>query len=188
MRLRTALSKSRREGFSPRSASAPPWRALAATLLFLSLSTIALAQPPRGGRRGPEGRPPQGGPPPGLWTPPGKWWDNPDLRAHLGITADQIKKMDDVFTQNRTHLNDAHDILDREEAALEPMMQGSQLDDSKILAQIDRVAQARAELEKARARLLLGLRHVLNADQWTALQRQGPPPPDPAGPPMKPHR
>jgi hypothetical protein len=32
------------------------------------------------------------------------------------------------------------------------------------------VAQARAELEKANARMLLGIRRVLNQDQWKKLQ------------------
>ena len=33
----------------------------------------------------------------------------------------------------------------------------------------DRIAQARAELEKANARLMLGLRHVLTPEQWEKL-------------------
>jgi len=32
------------------------------------------------------------------------------------------------------------------------------------------VAQTRAELEKANARMLLGIRRVLNPDQWKKLQ------------------
>ena len=64
-------------------------------------------------------------------------------------------------------------------------------DEPKILAQIDRVAQARAELEKANARLLLGIRRVLTPDQWKKLQADtpgagrgrgaAPPQPPPAG-------
>ena len=45
---------------------------------------------------------------------------------------------------------------------------------TKVLAQIDRIAQARAELEKANARMLLGLRGVLTLDQWKKLQAEGP--------------
>jgi Spy/CpxP family protein refolding chaperone len=66
--------------------------------------------------------------------------------------------------------------VDREEAALEPLMEASPLDDSKILPQIDRIAQARADLEKMEARLVLGLRHVLTADQWKLLQSELEPP------------
>jgi Spy/CpxP family protein refolding chaperone len=63
-------------------------------------------------------------------------------------------------------------------------------DETKTLAQIDKVAQARAELEKANARFLFGIRRVLTPEQWKKLQetarseggdRGGPPPPPPPG-------
>jgi hypothetical protein len=38
------------------------------------------------------------------------------------------------------------------------------------------VAQARAELEKANARMLLGIRRVLTPDQWKKLQAETPRP------------
>jgi protein CpxP len=110
--------------------------------------------------------------------PPGKWWDRPEMATKLGLTADQRKKMDDVFQQMRIRLIDLHAALDKEEAAAEPLMQAAQLDDSKILPQIDRIAQARAELEKAEARLVLGLRHVLTAEQWEMLQQSERRPPE----------
>jgi Spy/CpxP family protein refolding chaperone len=90
----------------------------------------------------------------------------------LGISADQRKKMDDGFQQFRVKLVDLHAALDKEEGALEPMMQSGQLDDSKILPQIDRIAQARSDLEKVEARLMLALRHVLTPEQWDMLQSE----------------
>jgi periplasmic protein CpxP/Spy len=62
----------------------------------------------------------------------------------------------------------------KEETAMEPLLAADQPDEGKILAQIDRVAQARAELEKANARMLLGLRRVLTPDQWKTLQADAP--------------
>ena len=49
-------------------------------------------------------------------------------------------------------------------------MQEDQPDEGKILSQIDRVAQARAELEKANARMLFDLRKQLTPDQWKQVQ------------------
>jgi protein CpxP len=54
------------------------------------------------------------------------------------------------------------------------LLAADQPDEGKILAQIDRVAQARAELEKANGRMLLGLRRLLTADQWKTLQAEEP--------------
>ncbi len=116
--------------------------------------------------------------------PPGRWWNNPDMVQKLSLTADQQKKMDDIFQQSRLRLVDLNASLQKEELTLEPLLAADQPDEPKILAQIDRVAQARAELEKANARMLLGIRRVLNQDQWKKLQSEGPRPmPRPGGDP-----
>lgn len=107
-----------------------------------------------------------------IGAPIGKWWDNPDLSARLGLSDEQKKKMDDIFQANRIKLIDLRASLEKEEAMLDPLMQAATPDDSKLLPQIDKVAQARAELEKADARLLLGLRHVLSPTQWQNLQSE----------------
>ena len=113
--------------------------------------------------------------------PPGRWWTNPQTAKDLGLTADQQKKMDDIFQQNRLSLIDLHATLEKQEVQLEPLVAADQPDEGKILAQIDRVAQARAELEKANARMLLGIRRVMTADQWQKLKTLNPAPPEPAG-------
>ena len=45
-----------------------------------------------------------------------------------------------------------------------------QPNESQILGQIDKVAAARAELEKANARFLLAIRAKLTPEQWKSLQ------------------
>ena len=100
----------------------------------------------------------------------GRWWDNPDVARDLNLQADQKQKMDDIFQQNRSKLIDQHASLQKEETALEPLMNADTPDETKILAQIDKVAQARAELEKSNARMLLSVRQVLTAEQWGRLK------------------
>ena len=102
--------------------------------------------------------------------PPGMWWKNPDLVQKLALTADQQKRMDDIFQQSRLQLIDLKASLEKQEVTLEPMLDANPPDTNKILAQIDKTAQARAELEKGNARMLLGIRNVLTPDQWTKLQ------------------
>lgn len=102
--------------------------------------------------------------------PPGMWWKNPDLVQKLSLTADQQKRMDDIFQQSRLQLIDLKANLEKQEVTLEPMLDANPPDTNKILAQIDKTAQARAELEKGNARMLLGIRNVLSPDQWTKLQ------------------
>jgi Spy/CpxP family protein refolding chaperone len=106
--------------------------------------------------------------------PHGRWWNNPEIAQKVGLSADQQKKMDDIFQQSRLKLIDEHAAVEKEEAILEPLLSADQPDESRILAQIDKVAQSRAELEKANARMLLGLRGVLTTAQWKTLQTLGP--------------
>ncbi|MFL6427626.1 MAG: Spy/CpxP family protein refolding chaperone [Acidobacteriaceae bacterium] len=106
--------------------------------------------------------------------PHGRWWDNAEIAQKLGLSADQQKKMDDIFLQSRLKLIDEHASVEKQEAILEPLLAAEQPDESRILAQIDKVAQSRAELEKANARMLLGLRGVLTTAQWKTLQTLGP--------------
>lgn len=135
------------------------------TALVLSLASLfslapALAQD----WHGPAGPPPMerafrgGG--------PGRWWDNPNIAQQVGITDDQKKKMDDIFQQNKLRLIDLKAALEKQEAIMQPLIEADQPDETKILSQIDAIAQARAELEKANARMLFGIRTVLTPDQW----------------------
>jgi Spy/CpxP family protein refolding chaperone len=156
-------------------------------LIFLMLVTAiaVIAQPPPGGPGG--GGPghrwdrDKGPPPPHMegnrGAPPGRWWTDPALVQRLGLTADQQKKIDDLFQQSRLKLIDLNASLQKEEALLEPLLAADRPEESKVLVQIDRIAQARAELEKANARMLLGFRGVLTHEQWQKLQSEGPGPP-----------
>ncbi len=104
--------------------------------------------------------------------PPGMWWHNPDLIQKLTLTPDQQKRMDDILQQSRLQLIDLRANVEKQELLMEPMLAANPPDTNKVLAQIDHTAQARAELEKANAKMLLGIRNVLTPDQWTKLQTE----------------
>jgi Spy/CpxP family protein refolding chaperone len=106
-----------------------------------------------------------------------RWWRSQQMIDKLELTADQRKKMDEVFQANRIKLIDLTAMLDKQEALLEPLVSADQPNADEIRAQINRVANARAELEKANANLLLGLRMLLTPNQWKILQtNRGPMP------------
>lgn len=107
--------------------------------------------------------------------PQGRWWTDPALVQKLGLNPDQQKRIDALFQQSRLKLIDLSAALQKEEAIMEPLLEADRPDETQVLAQIDRVAQARAELEKANARMLLGFRGVLTQDQWKKLQAEGRP-------------
>jgi protein CpxP len=115
----------------------------------------------------------------------GRWWRAPETVEKLGFTPEQQKKMDEVFQQSRMKLIDLTASLDKEEAVLEPLVSAEQPEADKIRAQISRVADARSELEKANANMLLGLRLLLTPEQWKVLQ-SGAAKPRPGPVPRKP--
>ncbi len=100
----------------------------------------------------------------------GRWWNNPTVADRLKLSDDQRKNMDQILLDHRKDLVDKRAAVEKAELDLEPLVSADQPNESQILSQIDEVAQARAELEKANARFLLAIRSKLSADQWKALK------------------
>ncbi|MGA8730848.1 MAG: Spy/CpxP family protein refolding chaperone [Terracidiphilus sp.] len=132
---------------------------------------------------------PGGGPGPGMGSGPGmdgrrppferafgghgiegRWWNNPRIIERLKLTDEQRKEFDNILLQHREKLIDLRANVEKGELEMEPLVRADQPDEAKILGQIDKVAQARAELEKANARYLLALRSKLTPDQWKQVQ------------------
>ena len=144
------------------------------TVAGVLLAGTAFAQVPDGAGRGPgmgfgDHRPPMERSL-GAQGEHGHWWNNPKVAERLKLTDTQRKAMDDTLQQHRETLVDLRGSLEKSELELEPMMKEDQPNESQILAQIDKVAQARAELEKANARFLLAIRSKLTPEQWKQLQ------------------
>jgi Spy/CpxP family protein refolding chaperone len=97
--------------------------------------------------------------------PFGTWWKSPDIVQQIGLTDDQSQKIDKTFQDFRLKLIDLHATLEKQEALLH---------DDQVMSQVDKVAQARAALEKANASMMLAIRHVLTPDQWKKLQERAP--------------
>jgi len=100
----------------------------------------------------------------------GRWWNDPAMVEKLKLTDEQRKAMDGILMEHREKLIDLHANLDKAELAMEPLMGNDQPNEAGILAQIDKVAQARADLEKANARFLLAIRGKLTPEQWKLLR------------------
>lgn len=121
-----------------------------------------------------------------------KWWKDPAVAQQLNLTPDQVKKMDNIFEQSKLQLIDLRANIQKQEVLLEPLLSANPVDTPKANAQIEKVAHARADLEIASAKMLLGIRGVLTPDQWTKLNDRrswhhgfeggaGAPPSPPAG-------
>ena len=151
-------------------------------------------EPQRGFMQGPDGMHMPG---PGMHMrdggiPGGKWWKDSQTVQALGLSDQQAQQIEKIFQDHRLQLVDLHANLEKAELAMEPMMQADQPNESQVNAQIDKIAQARAALEKSNAQMLFSIRRILTPDQWKKLQVQHREPrpfgrgmPEPGGPPMR---
>jgi periplasmic protein CpxP/Spy len=101
----------------------------------------------------------------------------------VGLSADQRKKLDDLEQQHKLRRIDLNAAMQKAQVTLEPLMNAEQPDESKILAQVDRVTQAQGELRKDEVHMQLGVRRILTADQWRKT-RDEESRPRPQGPPL----
>ena len=130
------------------------WLGLAIAGALLA-GTAAMAQGPGGGMgMGPGGMRPCPGfgqhQPPmeralGLGGDQGRWWNRPKVIERLKLTVDQRKAMDGILLAHREKLIDLRASVERVELEMEPLISADQPDEARILSQIDKVAQARAE-------------------------------------------
>ncbi len=101
--------------------------------------------------------------------PPGRWWDDRSFARSLGLDSGQQHRMDEVFNATKPTLVKLFKTLQHEESQLEKLTRGRNPDEAQIFAQIDRVTQARGEVEKASAHMLLAIRKEMTDDQVARL-------------------
>jgi Spy/CpxP family protein refolding chaperone len=103
----------------------------------------------------------------------GKWWKNSELVKKLGLSESQVQQIEKTFQDHRMQLIDLRAALEKQELTMQPLVDAERPDEAKVTAQIDKVAQARADLEKSNAKMLLAIRRILTVEQWKQLQAQG---------------
>ena len=93
-----------------------------------------------------------------------KWWQSDRYKTELMLTAEQSKRLEEIFQNALPALRAQMKTLDTAETELERLVQRG--DDSAVMAQVARVEAARAELNTSRTVMLLKMRKLLTSDQW----------------------
>jgi TonB family protein len=100
----------------------------------------------------------------------GAWWTNTALLQRLGLTDDQRSRIERAYENHRQRIMSTTAQLEKEEAQLSRLLEADPVDRNAILSQIDRVTQARGEMERENSAMTLEMREVLTRDQWMQLQ------------------
>lgn len=103
--------------------------------------------------------------------PEGKWWKRPRVAAEIGLTSDQGREIEAVFIRSREKLIDLKGELQKRQGELQDLIEDPAADRDDVAERIEKVEDARAELQKARALMLLDMKQVLRQDQWEKLRR-----------------
>ncbi len=93
-----------------------------------------------------------------------KWWQSDRYKRELGLTADQSRRMEDIFQAALPSLRAQKKILDEVEGEFERIVERG--DDATVMEQVGRLEAARAELNKTRTFMLVRMRRALTIDQW----------------------
>ena len=116
-----------------------------------------------------------------------KWWQSDAYKKELGLTAEQTRRIEEIFQKALPKLKVEKTALDEAEAKFERLVERG--DDSAVMEQINVLEATRAELNKSRTLMLYDMRKVLTRDQWakfTAMHQATERPPAPAAPAQTP--
>jgi len=104
--------------------------------------------------------------------PVGRWWDDHSVVKSLKLRPEQTARMDAIFEQNRGSLMQHFQGLQQAELLLDALARSPVPDEVALDTQIDRVAQARAELEKVNTHMLLQIRREMEPEQIKRLEER----------------
>jgi len=104
--------------------------------------------------------------------PDGKWWKHPGITAEIGLTPEQSSEIEKIFVRSRTRLIDLRADLEKKQLALQESMEDRSADRKVVEKNIEAVENARAELQKTRALMILDMKQVLKPEQWERLMQK----------------
>jgi Spy/CpxP family protein refolding chaperone len=103
----------------------------------------------------------------GQLPPPilGKWWNNPRIIQDLGLSPQQIQKLESIFLENRKLLIDLRAEHDKQQIDLDALISRPISDEGIIRAKVDQLYKAKAEVEKVTLLMRIRSRDVLTTEQ-----------------------
>ena len=96
-----------------------------------------------------------------------KWWMSDQYKKELGLTADQSRRLEEVFQAALPTLRSQKKALDDAEQQFQQVMQRGNY--SSVMEQVDHLEAARANLNRTRTMMLVNMRKLLTTDQWIKL-------------------
>lgn len=97
---------------------------------------------------------------------PMPWWQSPQFQKDLGMTSDQVAKVDAIFQATLSELRAKRDELEKLETKLSHLIEAD-ADEAAVVRWVDKTETARGALNKLRTMMLMRMRQVLTPEQRT---------------------
>jgi Spy/CpxP family protein refolding chaperone len=109
------------------------------------------------------------------------------FQSQIGLSDDQRQAIMSEMQKVQPKLEELHQRLQKERAALTPLLAQGRVDPEPALAQADKVQGVEQEIRRAHLALLIAMKNRLTPEQQARLQEiKPPPPPDRASGPQPP--
>jgi Spy/CpxP family protein refolding chaperone len=102
-------------------------------------------------------------------TPRFAWWQDESYQRHLGLTSDQVTRLETIWQAALPELRKGRDDLDRQEAELSRLIE-TNADETVVTRQVDKLEATRAHVNKARTMLIWHHRQLLTPEQRVKLK------------------
>jgi Spy/CpxP family protein refolding chaperone len=94
-----------------------------------------------------------------------KWWQEESLKTELGLTPDQVTRLEAVFQDLLPRMTTEKDELDRLEKQLSEVIRYSNVGEAEVMRQVQVVEAARSALGKTRTLMIYRLYRGLTPEQ-----------------------
>lgn len=107
----------------------------------------------------------------GLAEFPFKWWQQDRFKSELGLTNEQVSRIDDIFQSTLPGLRSCFRELERLENRMNEAISSGNTTEAELIKQIDAVEASRSEMSKARTLMLFRMRQVLTSEQRVKMKK-----------------
>ena len=99
----------------------------------------------------------------------GRWWQSDRFQKELGLTKEQITRIEGIYQSATPLLRAQKEAFDRREEKLSKILADPKSDEAMVVQATDRLEAARNEMGRTRTLMIFRIRRVLTDEQHLKL-------------------
>ena len=106
---------------------------------------------------------------PAVASAQGRWWQSQRFQRELGLTPEQIARIEGIYQSTTPLLRAQKQAFDRREEKLSKVIADPKSDEAMVVQATDRLEAARNEMGRTRTLMIFRIRRVLTDEQHVKL-------------------